>query len=217
MPRGRSVTIATGPGHRAKVSSLRKLEVKVRRNTKQLGSKELGRIRIDMDTTPDTTAVVQHVTAIAQGDDVTQRHGRKIHAEHISIRGSINKVAASAFTTVRFILFRDNLGSTTPPTIADLFVDENDMFENKHRLINEMPMKRFTILWDKYINLNETFDGQLTNAYFQFSKKLNFDVLFTGTAQSSEGKNSLWFISNSNEATNVPSCKGDIVFKYSDL
>lgn len=204
-------------GPLTKKQSLAKLAKKVNKNSRALASKELGRIRVTIDPTPDTTAVMQNVVDISQGDDVTNRHGRKIHAESISIRGSINKHGTSSFTTVRMMLIRDNLGSTTPPTLADLFIDENDFFENKHRLINEMPMKRFSILWDKYINLNESFDGQLTNAFYQFHKKLNFNILFTGTASTSEGKNSLWFMSGSNEASNVPANKGDIVFKYSDL
>ncbi len=217
MPRGRTVTIETGPGHRAKVSSIRKLEVKVRKNTKILGSREFGRIRIVMDSTPDTTAVVQNISSLSQGDDVAARHGRKVHATHLSIRGSVGKAAASPRTNMRMMVFRDNLGTTTAPTRADLFSDENDFFNNLHRLINEQPQKRFTILWDKFIQLNEGFDGQLTGAQFKFSKKLNFDILYTGTANTDEGKNSLWFMSGSSEATNVPSLQGDIVFKYSDL
>ncbi len=199
------------------LNDLRKLSKKVRKNTKTLASKELGRIRIECDTSPDTTAVMQNISALGQGDDVNFRHGRKIHAQHVSIRGSINKSGASSFTSIRMIIFRDNLGSTTAPTLADLFTDENDFFDNKHRLINEMPMKRFTILWDHYISLNEGFDGQLTNVGFKYSKKLNFDILYTGTASTDEGKNSLWYLSGSNEASNTPNCKGDIVFKFSDL
>ncbi len=194
-----------------------KLRKQVNKNTKLLRNRELGRIRINMDSTPDTTSVVQNVSFVAQGDDIVQRHGRKIHAEHILIRGNIIKAAASLSNGVRMVLFRDNLGSTTPPTITDLFGDEENFFSNQERSINEMPMKRFTILWDKYIVLNENFDGQTTMASYKFSKKLNFDILYTGTAATDEGKNSIWFISGSDEATNVPIVLGSIVFKFSDL
>jgi len=217
MPRGRSVTIATGPGHRAKVSSIRKLEVKVNRNTKILSSKELGRVRIVMDATPDTTAVVQNISFVAQGDDVGNRQGRKIHAKHISVSGTIVKNQASSANGVRMMIFRDNLGTTTAPTLADLFTDENDFFQNQHRLINEQPMKRFTILWDKFFALNESFDGQSLMVPFKFSKKLNHNILYTGTAATDEGKNSIWLMSGGDEVTNVPAVRGDIVFKYSDL
>ncbi len=170
-----------------------------------------------MDTTPDTTAVVQNVSIIAQGDDVANRHGRKIHAKSILIQGSIEKNLASTSTMVRFLLFRDNLGTTTAPTLTDLFNDEDDFFSNVPRKINEQPMKRFTILWDKHFVLNENFDGQRFVRGFKFSKKLNFDILYTGTANTDEGKNSLWFMSGSDEGSNVPIVRGDMIFKYSDL
>ncbi len=200
-----------------KASTVASLAKKVNKNTRILASKELGRVRVDMDTTPSTTAVVQNVSFVAQGDDVFERHGRKIHAKSVSISGSMQKNATSTGTKVRFMLFRDNLGTTTAPSLTDVFTDENDFFDNKHRLVNESPMKRFTILWDKFIILNENFDGEFTIASFKFSKKLNFDILYTGTGNTDEGKNSLWFMSASDEATNVPGVTGDIVFKYSDL
>ncbi len=217
MPRGRSVNIATGPGHRSSRTALGKLEKKVNKNTRILGSREQGRIRVTMDTTPATAAVVQNVSFVQTGDDVSQRQGRKIHAESVLISGSIVKNALSPATSVRFLLFRDNLGSTTAPTLNDLFTDENDFFDNHPRLINEMPMKRFTILWDKFIVLNEFFDGQIMTKGFRFSKKLNFNILYTGAANTDEGKNSIWFMSASDEASNTPNVNGDIVFKWTDL
>ncbi len=193
------------------------LAKQVRKNTRILNNREIGRIRITMDTTPDTTAVVQQISAVAQGDDVAFRHGRKVHAMSLSVSGSIVKASVSPVTTVRFLIFRDNLGTTTAPTLADIFSSEDDFFDNHHRLINEQPMKRFTVLWDKFIVLNENFDGQLTTRGFNFTKKLNHNILYTGSAATDEGKNSLWFMSGSNEASNVPAVTGDIVFRYSDL
>ncbi len=196
---------------------IKKLQKQVAKNTKILGGKEIGRVRINVDTTPSTTAVVQNVSFVAQGDDVSQRHGRKIHAKSVSIRGSITKQSSATGTKVRMMLFRDNLGTTTAPTLADLFTDEDDFFDNRHRIINEQPMKRFSILWDKMIYLNENFDGNVPVSGFSFSKKLNHSILYTGTAATDEGKNSIWFMSGSNEGTNIPAVTGDIVFRYSDL
>ncbi len=204
-------------GPLTKKQSLAKLARKVNKNTKQLNAQEIGRLRVTMDATPDTTAVVQNVSFVSQNSDVTGRRGRKIHAQHVSIQGSVVKAAVSANTKIRIILFRDNLGTTTAPTLSDLFVDENDFFDGKHRLSNEQPMKRFSIIWDKYIILNEHFDGQLMATSFSFSKKLNHDILYTGTSTTDEGKNSLWLISGSNEASNVPAMTGDIIFRFSDL
>ncbi len=217
MPRRLNpLTERRGPGRSLQKISVAKLAVKVRKNTTILNSRELYRIRIDMDSTPDTTAVMQYISAVPEGVGAGNRSGKKIRANHVSIRGSIIKLGASGGTQVRLILFRDNLGSTTPPTLGDLFSDENDFHENKHMLISEQVQKRFTIMWDKFIILNENFDGETTAAQFKFSKKLNFNILFTGAASTNEGKNSLWLLSGSNE-TNVPLLNGDVVFKYSDL
>ncbi len=194
-----------------------KLQKQVNKNSRILNRREMGRLRVTMDSTPDTTAVVQNISFIQTGDDVSQRQGRKIHAESISVSGSIRKAATSTGDTVRLLIFRDNLGTTTAPTLTDLFSDEDDFFNNKHRLINEQPMKRFSILWDKYIILNESFDGEITQASFKFSKKLNFPILYTGAANTDEGKNSLWLLTGSNEASLVPNLIGDIVFKFSDI
>ncbi len=202
------------PGAKSQQSKLAK---QVKKNTRILNARELGRVRVVMDATPDTTAVVQNVSAVAEGDDVGNRHGRKIHAESIEVRGTIIKNTASQANGVRLLIFRDNLGTTTAPTLADLFTDENDFFQNQQRLINEQPMKRFTILWDKFFALNENFDGQTTMVPFSYHKKLNHNILYTGAAVTDEGKNSLWFMSGSDEVSNTPALRGDIVFKYTDL
>ncbi len=218
MPRRLNpLTERRGPGRSLQKISVAKLAVKVRKNTKILGSKEIGRIRITIDPTPDTTAVVQNISFVAQGDDVGDRHGRKIHARHVSVSGSIGYAGGAANTKNRMLIFRDNLGSTTSSSLTELFNQENDFFDHYHRLINEQPMKRFTVLWDKYIVINEPFDGALTVHSYKFSKKLNFDVLYTGTTASNEGKNSLWLMSGSNQVSAVPASTGDVVFKFSDL
>ncbi len=193
------------------------LAKQVRKNTKVLGQREQGRLLTTMDTTPDTTAVMLNCAAIAVGDDEGDRSGREIHAESISIRGSIAKAAASTATSVRFMLLRDNLGSTTPPTLADLFTGEGNFFDNKHRLMQEQNMKRFTIFWDYSFVLNENFDGQVTTKLFKYYKKLNFKMTFTGTTGATEGKNSLWLLTGSDEASSVPIVAGDIVFKFTDM
>ncbi len=197
--------------------SYKTLVKKVNKNTRILAQREFGRIRVALDATPDTTAVIQNLAPIGQNDDVGGRTGRQIHAESISIRGSLVKAATSAGVTVRFLLFRDNLGSTTPPVLTDLFFDENDFFNNLHRIDSEQNMKRFTVYWDKFIILNEGFDGQTTLASFKYYKKLNFKMIFTGIAATNEGKNSLWFMSGSGEASLVPAVAGDAIFKWTDI
>lgn len=199
------------------LNDLRKLKKKVNKNTKILSSREIGRLRVDMDTGPSTTANVERISALAQGDDEFNRHGNKVHATHVSCRGSIIMHASSAQTRVRFVLLRDKLGSTVPPTLLDVFTSEGHFFDNKHRRDGVQEMKRFDIIWDKYIILNEAFDGAVPAASWKFSKKLNFDILFTGTAATNEGKNMIYLLSGSDEPTSVPVVAGDVMFRYTDL
>ncbi len=94
MPAGRMKLAYAG----RKQSGIKALAKKVNKNTKILRSIEIGRLRITMDPTPDTTAIVQDLTGITQGDDVAFRHGRKVHAISLSVSGSVVKNTASAVT-----------------------------------------------------------------------------------------------------------------------
>ncbi len=202
---------------KAEYSRQGRLRKQVNKNTRLLGSREIKNVRVDIDSTPDTTAVVQNVSFVAQGDGVTQRSGNKIKANHVSVAGTIIKAAASSSNGVRILLFRDNNGTTTAPVLTDLFLDENDFFNNQQRIQDPQNMARFSILWDKYIVLNEGFDGQTTMIKYNFSKKLNHNVYFSGSLNTNEGKNGIWIMTGSDEASVVPALAGSTIFKFSDL
>ncbi len=197
------------------LSDLRK---KVNKNSRILNSRETKRIRQAFaDTTPTTTATVQNVSALISGAGAAGRNGDKVHAKSISFQGSYLKNGASVSTLMRFMIFRDNEGTTTAPTLAEIFDSESDFFDNHQRSVGIQPMKRFTVIWDKMIVMNESFDGQATAGTWKMKKRLNFNILYSGAASTDEGKNSLWLMTISDEATNVPSVVGDIVFEYTDL
>ncbi len=197
--------------------ALASLSKKVAKNTRILGQREVKRVKVTIDSTPDTTAVMQNVSAVAEGLGSNERNGRMIHAVGVQIGGITAKNPTATFNALRFVLFRDNLGTTTAPVVTDLFDSESDFFDNKPRTEHIQKRKRFTVLWDKHIILNESFDGNVSAKSFKFSKKLNFRILYSGSAITTEGRNSLWLISGSDEATNVPSVDADIIFKYTDL
>ncbi len=204
-------------GPLTKKQSLARLSKKVNKNTRLLGSREIKNVRVDIDATPDTTAVVQNVSFVAQGDGVTQRSGNKIKANSISCAGTLIKAAASSSNGVRILIFRDNNGTTTAPVLTDLFLDENDFFNNQQRIQDPQNMARFSILWDKYIILNEGFDGQTTMVKYNFHKKLNHNIYFSGSLNTNEGKNGIWIMTGSDEASVVPALAGSTIFKFSDL
>ncbi len=198
-------------------SGLKALAKKVNKNTRILNNRERDHVITDLTTPLTTTTDIINLCAIGQGDETNERVGRKVHIESISIRGTVFKNAASIFSRIRFVVVRDNLGSTTAPVAGDLFGSVSDMFDNKHQLVNEQALKRFTILWDKFIILNENFDGQVTCKAINFKKKLNHNMLFTGAASTDEGKNSIWMFSISDEASNTPVVNADCRITYSDL
>ncbi len=214
MPR--SVSIATGPGHRSK-STLAKLAKKVNKNSRLLNAREMNFARVTIDASPDTTAVVQLISEVGQGDEDNQRIGRKIHAESIELTAILSKNSAATFNSVRMVIVCDNLGSTTPPVVTDVFENENDFFNGQMRSHSSQNLRRFTILMDKHIILNEAFDNNISAKSIRFKKKLNFNIYFTGAATTDEGKNCLYLISGSDEGTNVPAVVGDTMFVFSDL
>ncbi len=213
MPAGRMKLAYRG----RKQSGMKALAKKVSKNSRLLAGREIGRVNADLATGPSTTSTVQLISSTASGSDISSRDGRKIHAESIEISGNVAMNATAIFSIYRMVLVKDTAGTTTAPVITDIFQDEDAFFQGEPRLPNPQPLKRFVVLWDKVITLNENFDGQRQVKAFKMKKKLNFDVYYSGTNATDEGKNSLWLIQGSDEATNVPSVNAAFVFSYSDL
>ncbi len=216
MPYKYSSTTRQGKRER-KGKSTKSLAAQVRKNTALLKSVEVGSARREMVTVADTTATLREISETVQGDDIANRHGRRIKAFSVSIRGSCVKAAASAGSKMRLLVFRDNYGSTTIPTLSDLFVDEQDFFDNEHKRDDSHTSARFTVMWDKYIILNENFDGQETAKSFKFYKKLSHEIIYTGTAATDEGKGSMWLLQGGTPTTNLTTVTGDIIFKFTDI
>lgn len=200
-----------------KQSGMKALARKVAKNSRILAQREIGRVAANLAAAPSTTSTIQLVSSTATGSDISSRDGRKIHAESIEISGNVAMHTSAPFSLYRMVLVRDNLGTTDAPIITDIFADEDGFFNGEPRLSNPQPLKRFTILWDKLITLNENFDGQTQVKAFKFKKKLNFDIYYSGTTATDEGKNSLWLIQGSDEATNTPNVSASFVMQYSDL
>lgn len=197
--------------------SLATLAKKVAKNTRILNTREFGSQRTALTVSPSTTANVLNVSPIGVGDDVSNRQGRKIQAHSIEISGTITMHATSAQTAYRLVLVKDRFGTTDNPVLGDLFIDVNDMFENQVRRETPQDHKRFQVLWDKFINLNEPWDGASPQKAFHFKKNLNFPIFFSGSAATDEGKNNLWLFEVSDEATNTPVVNAVAVFRFSDL
>ncbi len=152
-----------------------------------------------MTVDPNTTGAVVPLTAIATGDTITTRAGRQIILKRLDAMGTITLHSSATASFVRMMVVRDNIGSTTPPVITDMYTSAVQFANNKQTLDTPQIRHRFTILWDKWIALDA---GQGLVKTFKFVKRLNTRCFFTGSASTDGGTNNLYLFIASNEATN---------------
>ncbi len=162
---------------------------------------------------PNSTGAVVNLTAIAQGDNIGNRQGNKIRMKHISVRGSVAINASATATRLRMMIVRDNNGSTTIPAITALFSSSGVFNQNRNKLGDPQTNSRFSIIFDKFLLLNQ--DGREQGAV-NYSSSLDHHVYFSATASTDEGKGALYLFISSNEATNDPIVSVDCMLKWID-
>ena len=163
---------------------------------------------------PNSTGAVVNLTAIGQGDDIGARQGNKVRMKHLSIKGSVAINASATQTRLRMMIVRDNNGSTTQPAIADLFTSAGVFNQNRNKLGDPQTNSRFSILWDKFIQLSDS--GDSVQRAINYSTSLDHHVFFSGTASTDEGKGAMYLFISSNEATNDPTVSVDAMVKFID-
>lgn len=128
------------------------------------------------------------INAIAQGDGPSERDGRKVVIKSVQARGQVTLNSGPgliSYARIRMILYLDKQANGAAATVTDILETANI---NSH--LNLSNNLRFTILWDKVIDLNSTGNVVSTtgsdtygNAVrsFKFYKKVNIPVEFDGT------------------------------------
>ncbi len=180
---------------------------------KKLVNVEFRTITTAFTSDPNATGATVNLTAIAQGDDIANRQGNKIRCKHISVKGHIQINGSATISQVRMMIVRDNNGSTTQPTIASLFTSATVFRQGKNKLGDPQTNSRFTVLWDRFVNLDSTNQEQV---YIKWSSSLDHHIFFTGTASTNEGKGHMYLFIVSNEATNDPGVSIDAMVKFID-
>ena len=186
----------------------------VARAVRALINVEYKSIRTNFAAAPDSTGTVANLTAIAQSDTLAGRDGNKVRAKWLKVAGLAVLDASATATSLRYVIVRDNNGSTTAPVITDVFSSANVMFNNQAKLDDPQTNSRFTILWDKIIILSAT--GGKEQVPFEFSMSLDHHIFFTGTAASDEGKGAMYLLQASSEATNDPVISASAIVKFLD-
>ncbi len=183
------------------------------RKLKRMINVEYKNVNVTFVTDPNTTGSVQILTSIAVGDDNNDREGRSVRAVSLRTKGHIRLNSSATITQVRLLIVRDNLGTTTRPTIADMFADVATFLENKNTLGTPQVNSRFTTFMDKFVLLDQIKQSQVEIDHYV---KLDHHVLWTGPAATDEGKGQIYLFIISSEVTNDPIVEVTSQFKWID-
>ncbi len=180
---------------------------------KKLINVEYKSLTTDFTTDPSSAGAVVNMLAIAQGDDFSNRNGRKIRLKSIRVMGHVTLNASATASTLRMVLVRDNNGSTTQPAITDLFSDVGTFAANLNKLGDPQSNSRFSILMDRFMLLDSVNSSQRTIEWY---RQEDFHVFFSGTGATDEGKGAVYLFIASNEAANDPVVSVDCQVKWID-
>lgn len=139
-------------------------------------------------------------TLISQGVD-SGRVGLSILAKSFELRLRATIHASATFTTLRLIVFTDNMQQGTLPTVTEVL--ESASMLAQYEADNNLG--RFGKLYDGIINLDSSSkQGDYLNVTIPLGNKhIKFNG--TGATQADQGKQSIYVLGISNEATNAPS------------
>lgn len=163
-----------------------------------------------VDRSVSNTGHIDHVSAIAQGDGISNREGNSVKATLISMRLSGYIHASATNTQVRYMLVMDN------QTVSDSTPAVDDILEsvNTRSFLDIARLGRFTILVDGHIPLvASAANGAF---YREHNIPLNNHIRFNGTASTDIQKNGLYFLTLSDQATNTPVVNTQIRLRYVD-
>lgn len=157
----------------------------------------------------NSTGVVTHLSAIAQGDNDPGRSGNSIYVRGISFSFSLNMNASATNTWVRFVMLIDTqqVGDTAP-SLTDVFESNN-----VGALMNHLTLGRYNILIDKVYTFNIS---NLTAIQRKGYKSMRHHVRFNGTASTDVQKGGIYLMWVSNEGTNTPVLTGMFRVFYHD-
>ncbi len=181
---------------------------------KKLINVEYKSIRQTFTTDPSSSGAVVNLTAIAQGDGLANRDGNKVRAKMLQVRGVAEMNASATASHVRMVIVRDNNGSTTIPSISDLYPSVAFFASNSLKTNAPQSNSRFSVLWDHWLSLD--FVGYGSTKSFAYSLPLDHHIFFSGTGATDEGKGHLYLFIASNEAINDPNIVAQSVVQFLD-
>ncbi len=169
--------------------------------------------RETMFTSPTTVCDVFNIFDPAQGDGADQRNGDKVKVTQLQISGYICNSPSASAAFVHHVIVIDRAGTTTPPTVEEVWGSESAFYNGYPKLSSPQSNSRFQILLNRVEHLNN--DGDNCHE-FEYFKKLEHHVYFSGPNVTDEGRGSIWMFAASNQPTNKPTVTAQSLIKYVD-
>lgn len=146
------------------------------------------------------TGIVDLISAVAAGDDVTNRNGNSILAKYLVLKGFVRMSASATATNVRVMIVRDLNNQGSNPTVADILDGATDV-----SLLNKDNTSRFWILYDKMFSLSNNGTQQVS---LDIYRRLNFHLKYSSTVSTAVLSNAIYLVAIADEPTNVPQIQG---------
>lgn len=181
---------------------------------------------ISINTTNLTSAgSVIHLSAIAQGSNLSNRIGDSINVTRLDFGLEISKStdAPGPITagTVRFAIVQDKQQvPDTAPAAADIFTNANPLLD----FPNTAQQDRFRVLWISPIlsiprmslDTDTNVGIPTINNFVTGSVNCRITVEYNGTASTDQQKNGLYFVSLTDDAVGTMDTSGVLRISYTD-
>ena len=165
-------------------------------------------------TTTTANCVPILLNGIPQGDDSTERLGKRINMTNVAIRAtaSIPANATQPFDSIRVIIFYDRQPNQLTPAVTDILTTAS---QDAH--INLFNSDRFWVVLDHYLTVSVNGPDV---CQMKENRKLNTTTVYGGVGATAASINSgaLWLLCYplAPASANQPTFKYDVRVKYAD-
>ncbi len=158
------------------------------------------------------------IATTLSSDDV--RDGNVVLSKSLFLYGRVDSNVSSSSTTFRLIVFIDKQNNGVAPGVGDI-LDGSSTIDDFNPVFLADLRKRFTILLDRRWRLTNDVDANTASGkiLINFKKKLSGKQYFAGVADNdaAAGRNSIWSLTISNEASNTPVAVISSRYVYQDI
>ncbi len=159
-----------------------------------------------------STATIEDLSLVAQGDTEVTRSGNSILFKDILMRFAVTQHVNATTTFIRMVIFIDHQNDGVQITHAELM----DITGSTLSHLNKDVGKRVTILKDMYIELDDSRSQSWSSKVYFSLANIRAKYIGTGATAASLGSNSLHIFMMSDQATNTPTVSWESRVKFYD-